>query len=190
MEQLKKYLKERFRLTAEDADIITSYFTEEKISKNHFFVSEGKTELSSAILLEGVVRYFAYDDEGNDPTCYFSFEYHILMDPFTYRQQKPATLNIASVTPCRLAVLSYEDEEKLITAYAKWPVIANEMLLEVSMEFANQKTMTAMAAGERYDFWVKNYPGIANRVPLQYVATYLGITQQSLSRLRKNYANK
>lgn len=190
MQERLEYLINKFGLSLEDCDKVSSYFKEITLPKNHFFVSEGKVQNSCAILLDGVVRYFSYDEDGNDPTCYFSFENHLLMDPFTYRLQKPASLNIVSVNTCKLAVLNCVSEKSLIEEFPRWSDMAKEMVLEMSLEFANQKEMVNIRAAERYNFFLTNYANIAYRIPLQYVATYLGVTQQSLSRLRRGDKRK
>ena len=95
-------------------------------------------------------------------------------------------MNLQAVTKCDIAVISFDTDKQLQTALPRWVNITNQMLLDVSINFANQKELLAMNATKRYDYFIENYPTIARRAPLQYVASYLGIKQPSLSRVRKN----
>jgi CRP-like cAMP-binding protein len=153
--------------------------------KNTFLIQSGKICRKSGFMLQGVMRYFAANQHGDEPTCYFTFEGHYIVDPFNYNQQKPSTINLKSITDCTVALISFENDTILAKAFPKWKDITNKMLLDVSMEFANQKTIIALSASERYKYFTDHYPQLALRVPLQYIASYLGIAQPSLSRLRK-----
>lgn len=95
-------------------------------------------------------------------------------------------MNLQAVTKCDIAVISFDRDKKLQTLLPGWNDIINQVLLEVSMNFANQKELLALNASKRYDYFIENYPTIASRAPLQYVASYLGMKQPSLSRVRKN----
>ena len=186
MEALQKILHEKFNVTEEEWRIISPYVKLQALEKGEFFIEENKICRSSAFILEGVAHYFNYDKNGNAPTCYFSYEGHYAVDPFTFASQAPAKINLQAVTRCRLAVISYESDKKLGAIFPRWSEIATQALLQVSMEFANQKELVSMNASERYDYFIKQYPHLAKRVPLHYVASYLGVAQPSLSRLRKN----
>jgi CRP-like cAMP-binding protein len=183
---LKTYLEDHFSIDEQEWATISSFFEEVRMPKNEVFIEAGKVCKNAGFILDGVMRYFAADMEGNEPTCYFSFEGHYIVDPFTFDVQQPSNINLKSVTDCSLAVISYQKDSELRQVYPKWVHISNAMLLKVSIEFANQKEMVSMKASQRYEHFVQQYPQLAQRVPLQYIASYLGIAQPSLSRLRKN----
>jgi CRP-like cAMP-binding protein len=186
MEAFRKYLEQKCRLNPQGWDHLSGFFSAVTLPRNTHFITQGEANRQCGFILEGVLRYFSSTEKGDDPTCYFSFENHIVFDPYTYRTNVPASLNAVAVTDCRLAVISMEEEQKLLAVFPQWMDICNQLLLEVSLEFANQKTMMAMKAAERYAFFCDTYPHLAKRVPLQFIASYLGIAQPSLSRIRKN----
>lgn len=185
MEEFRKYLELKARLDQQGWDQLAPFFSETTLPRNGYFITQGQANRQCGFILNGVLRYFTTTEKGDDPTCYFSFENHIVFDPYTYRTSAPATLNAVAVTDCRMAVISMEDEQRLLAQYPHWMDICNQLLLEVSLEFANQKTLMAMKAAERYTFFCDTYPHLARRVPLQFIASYLGIAQPSLSRIRK-----
>lgn len=189
MFDLKAYLTKGFGLTETEWGMLEQRLEEVRFPKGEHFIKAGKVCRRSGFIMDGVGRYFAEDREGNTPTCYFSFEGHYIVDPFNYREQTPSTINLVSVTDCTLMTMSFEQERELLVEFPRWREITTMILLEVAKEFANQKTMMSLSAAERYAYFVEHYPSLALRVPLQYVASYLGIAQPSLSRLRKNLSS-
>jgi hypothetical protein len=186
MEQIQKYFIDKFRLTSDEWNLIYQNIQRKTLPKGEFFIQQGKICRNAGFVLKGVMRYFSYDKNGNDPTCYFAYENQYITDPFTFRKQLPSDMNLQAVTKCDIAVISFDSDVKLQTILPKWNEIINQALLEVSINFANQKELIAMNASDRYEYFIKNYPTLASRVPLKYVASYLGIKQPSLSRVRKN----
>jgi CRP-like cAMP-binding protein len=188
MWNLEEHLKSEFSVSDTEWQMILSYLEEIDFPKNSFFIRHGKVSRRSGFILEGIMRYFDTDEKGKEPTCYFSFAGHYIVDPFAYYEQKPSAINLKSISDCRLAVISYDDEKKLIAKFPRWKEITTSMLLKVSTEFANQKTMMSLSAAKRYRYFNDQYPQLAVSVPLQFIASYLGIAQPSLSRLRKELA--
>lgn len=186
MERLQKYFTDNFQLSKDDWNLINENIKTKTLQKGEFFIEQNKICRNSGIILTGVMRYFSYDENGNDPTCYFVCENQYITDPFTFKKQTPSDMNLQAVTKCDIAVISFDADKRLQTVFPRWTDITNQMLLDVSINFANQKELLAMNATKRYDYFIENYPTIARRVPLQYVASYLGIKQPSLSRIRKN----
>jgi hypothetical protein len=185
MKLLQTFFINRFQLPSDDWNLISQNFKQRTLLKGEFFIEQGKTCKNSGFILEGVMRYFSCDNEGNDPTCYFSYENHYITDPFTFRKQLPSDMNLQAVTRCNIVDISLELDKELQTTFPRWNDITNQLLLDVAMNFANQKELLAMSASKRYDYFIEKFPTIANRVPLQYIASYLGIKQPSLSRVRK-----
>ncbi len=186
MKQFQKYFTDKFHFTENEWDLIHQNISIKTLNKGEFFIEQNKICRNSGFILKGVMRYFSYDENGNDPTCYFVCENQYITDPFTFKKQTPADMNLQAVTKCDIAVISFDRDKKLQTLLPGWNDIINQVLLEVSMNFANQKELLALNASKRYDYFIENYPTIASRAPLQYVASYLGMKQPSLSRVRKN----
>lgn len=185
MNSFQKYLTDRFDLTNDEWVMIDQYIKRKVLRKGEFFFEQDKICKVSGFILEGVLRYFSYDSDGNDPTCYFSYENQYITDPFSFRKQIPSDMNLQAVITCEIAVISFAADKKLQEVMPRWSDITNQLLLNVSMDFANQKELLSMNASGRYNYFTKKFPNLASRVPLQFVASYLGIKQPSLSRVRK-----
>lgn len=188
MKQLQNYLTNRFRLSGAEWELISRHLVIKDLQKGDFFIEQNRICRNSGFILEGVMRYFSYDDKGNDPTCYFVCENQYITDPFSFRKQTVSDMNLQAVTKCNIAVIHFDSDKALLAGLAPWNDITNLMTLDVSMDFANQKELLALNASKRYDYFIEKFPTIASRTPLQYVASYLGIKQPSLSRVRKESA--
>lgn len=186
MKRLQKYFTDKFQLTDSNWILLSKNVKIKTLQKGQFFIEQNKVCKNSGFILSGVMRYFSYNEMGNDPTCYFVCENQYVTDPFTFKKQTPSDINLQAVTKCDIAVISFDADARLQAALTGWSDITNQILLEVSIDFANQKQLLAMNATKRYDYFIQKYPTIATRTPLQYVASYLGIKQPSLSRVRKN----
>lgn len=186
MDELKERLIKDFSLEEEQWHEIERCLEEVRLDKNEFFIQQGKVCRRTGFILEGVMQYFEVDAAGNEPTCFFTYEGHFIVDPFTYDEQKPAVANLRSITACKLVVLTYENDRKLSALIPRWREIKSALTLKQSLEFADQKAIVHLSAAERYDYFIRTYPNLALRVPLQFIASYLGIAQPSLSRLRRD----
>lgn len=185
MERIKRILYDPFQLTDHEWNLISNHILIKKYSKGELLIKQGKPSELSGFLLSGVMRYFCYDSKGNDPTGFFTYEDQYLIDPYSYRRGTLATLNLQALMPCIVGVITSVADEALISAMPRWLDISNKLVLDLSLNFAGQKDLFFMKAGDRYSYFCKHYPTVSGRVPLQYIASYLGIKQPSLSRLRK-----
>jgi CRP-like cAMP-binding protein len=185
MNGLKKFLTTSAEFPIKDWAIFEQTVDIRTIPKGTFLIEQGKSSRYSGFLLEGLGRYFAYDADGNDPTCYFCDENSYLVDPYAFFDQKPATLNMEALTDCRVATIGFTKHRELCLTLPYWEAISRQLILKTAMEFANQKDFMNLPATKRYNHFVKTYPSFAKRAPLKYVASYLGIAQPSLSRIRK-----
>lgn len=185
MEQIKSLLYFHFHLTDPEWKLIKSKISIASFAKGEFMITQGEQSHLTGFLISGVMRYFCYDAKGNDPTGFFTYENHYLIEPYAFRKQIPATLNLQALIPCSIGIITAEGDADLMASIPRWLDISNKLVFDQSLEFASQKEMISMNATDRYAYFCKHYPTIAARAPLRYIASYLGIKQPSLSRLRK-----
>src|SRR6185295_8578790 len=94
----QKIFSDNFHLKKEEWEVINEVIKPVTLSKGDFFIEEGKICRNSGFILKGVMRYFSYDKDGNDPTCYFSYENHYICDPFAFKKQEPSNINLQALT--------------------------------------------------------------------------------------------
>jgi CRP-like cAMP-binding protein len=161
-----------------------------EFSKNDYLVKEGSVSSFYYFLESGFARSFAIDLEGNDITTKFFASKDIVIDWYSYFLKKPVRENIQAITPCVAWKITFEDFMKLFGIEA-FREVGRTRLVNSFFELKNHTTsMIIDPAKERYLNLIKEKPDIVQSVPLKQIATYLGITDTSLSRIRKEIANE
>lgn len=118
---------------------------------------------------------------------YFIDENNFLADMNSYNQGIPSTEYVQAVTDCEYIVLSKSAMEELSMTIIGWDAIISKITAKALAEKVNRiSPMMTESAKERYLKFLTDFPSLANRIPLSYLASYLGITQSSLSRIRRD----
>ena len=186
MSRFKKFLQQEVQLSEKEWEIAKEYFQLQSFPKNEYFVRQGKVCRKLAFIAEGVMRYCMFRDDGSEVTCFFMCENDFAGDPESFYAQKPSDKNVQALTDCRLITFPYENIQKIIPQLPRGKEIFAAIDHYVMMKLLYQRTfMLNLDATVRYKEFMKEYADILQRIPLSYVANFLGIRQQSLSRLRK-----
>jgi len=182
---LKKILIDGLALNEDELRECLFYFQKDIIKKDHYFIQAGQIVRHKAVIQEGCTRTFYYDQNMKENTLFFSFENGWLGDIESYHFQKPTELNIQAIEDTIILKISKTDFETLsekITKLKAWYAFsAVHMYASV---FEKLKEAKIRNPEEKYMHLLKNNPGVFQRVPLKYIAAYLEIEPQSLSRLR------
>lgn len=187
MEKLTHYLLQFGNLNQQQLDFIISRCTRIELAKDQYFSEAGKIARQIAFVNKGILRICYFDKNAEEITRYFIAENNFTVDLNSYNSQIPASEYIQAVTDCELFVLSKGDMQELSMTVIGWDDIINKITSKALMQKVNLiSPMIAEDATERYLAFMKKFPALVNRIPLSYIASYLGITQSSLSRIRKN----
>jgi len=182
----KKFLQQQFYLTEKECEAANEYFQPESFLKNEYFVTQGKVCRKMAFIAEGVARFCMFRDDGTEVTCFFMCENDFVGDPDSFFSQRPSDKNAQALTDCQLITISYENMQKLLKQLPRGKEINAAIDHYVMMKMLYQRTfLLNLDATVRYKEFMREYAHILQRIPLSYIANFLGITQQSLSRLRK-----
>ena len=184
METFFDHISQHHHLSKPALESLGEVLNEVTLPKGSFLISEGKVCQHMYFLEKGCLRGF-YNLDGKEVTYWFAFEDTFVTSFYSFITRKPSVENIQLIEDSTLWSISYDNVQKL---YDKHPDIErlgrimNEryyVMLEerfVSNHFKEAK--------ERYENLITNAPHILQRVPLGYVASYLGISQETLSRIR------
>jgi len=187
MKELINYLLQFAPLNEQQIDLIESKGIFKEIKKDGYFQEAGKIPREVAFLTEGITRICYYNNKGDEITKYFIDENNLIVDINSYNQNIPSSGYIQAITDCKLIVFSKEAMKELSMTILIWDDIINKIINKALLEKVNKiSPMLAEDATERYQNFFTQFPTLANRIPLSYLASYLGITQSSLSRIRKN----
>jgi CRP-like cAMP-binding protein len=181
-----KFHEEQLHLTKDECEQVAEYFQLESFPKNEYFLSQGKVCRRLAFIAEGVMRYCMFRDDGSDVTCFFMCEKDFVGDPDSFFSQKPSDKNLQALTDCQLITISYDDMRRLLQSVPRGKEVTAAIDQYVTRRMLHQRTfLLNLDATVRYKEFMREYPHVLQRVSLSYVANFLGIAQQSLSRLRK-----
>jgi len=187
IQNFSNFQEEQFHFTKEECKSVSEYFQLEPFAKNEYFVSQGKVCRKLAFIAEGVMRYCMFRDDGTDVTCFFMCEKDFVGDVDSFYSQKPSDKNLQALTDCQLITISFDNMQKLLQNVPRGKEINAAIGHYVTMRMLHQRTfLLNLDAAVRYKEFMREYPHVLQRIPLSFVANFLGIAQQSLSRLRKN----
>ncbi len=186
MEALIHYLLQFGHLNPQQIDLIKSKAVVREITKDEFYQEAGRIPREVIFLTEGIFRICYYNHKGEEITKYFIDENNFVVDINSYNQNIPSAEYAQAVTNCRYIALSKDAMKELSMTIIVWDAIIAKITAKGLAEKVNRIShMMAEDATGRYLNFLTNFPILANRIPLFYLASYLGITQSSLSRIRK-----
>lgn len=187
MEQLINKLLQYGSLNPQQIDLIKERAKELHVKKGDYFHEAGKIAKQVGYLTDGAIRLCYYGKNGEDFTRYFMVEGSFVVDMDSFYNEIPSTAYTEAITDCRLIILEKADYHYLADTIIPWNEIFTKIATQgLSFKAAASAMMLTQDATERYQAFLMRYPGLANRIPLSSLASYLGITQSSLSRIRKN----
>lgn len=190
-EALRSHIAKYIDLNEEEFAHGANFFIPKKIRKTHFLLQAGEVCRHMAFINKGCLRFYSIDAEGEEHVVQFAIEDWWITDPYSYLTGEPSSYNIDALEDSNLFLLDKAFYEKLMLDIPKF-----ERFFRVLLEnkyIASQRRITAAlsaSAEERYLNFIKTYPAFAQRIPQRHIASYLGITPQSLSRLRKELSEK
>jgi CRP-like cAMP-binding protein len=180
-----------FAFTEEEFALFLSSFHLKTISKKDYYIKAGETCKAKAYLNKGCARNFVLDEQGHERILFFAFEDWWIGDLESYYSDKPGTNYVQMLEDSELLIIPKEKFQKLemeIPKLKQW--YTSKMLRSASASRNRIEEMKTLSAEERYLNLLEKQPHIFQRIPLQYIASYLNIEPQSLSRMRSRLANK
>ena len=191
MENLIKALAFGGILNIEEVEAIAAHFELLELASGEDLLSIGKISRKIGYVDTGILRAFAVDGRQKEVTKYFIGENQWAVEIKSFYDNEPSDTAIAAVTPCRLYTIDRMVWARLNEKFSKLYILTKS-LTEATLlnKIRDNEFLHFGSAREKYLFFVKRYPDLARRVPLQYIASYLKITPQSLSRIRKELTQK
>ncbi len=184
--EIKENIIEDYGLSAKELAFTQGSFQPYALAGKQFFLKAGQTSDKIAYVLKGMLRSFLLDEDDNQITTQFFPAGTLVISFESFNEQVPSKEYIIAEDDCELLVITHEQQMMLYREVPKWQEICKDMAsrnsheqLERSVEF---QTMTAT---ERYHKFCEEHPEILQSVPLKHIASYLGIDNATLSRIRR-----
>jgi CRP-like cAMP-binding protein len=190
-ETLRTYLECHFPITDEEFDFIKKFFLPKNLKKGEFFLREGEVAKYGAFVTKGCLRSYVIDNKGKEHIVQFAPENWWLGDTDSMRSGKPTIYFIDAIEDSDVLLIDGPSHVKIIEHI---PGYAASFQTGIQKHAAakDRRIVASLSATaeERYNNFLKTYPSIAQRIPQHMLASYLGITPETLSRIRKQLSRK
>ncbi len=184
---LRQQIGRRVSISDEEFSRCTGFFTARKLRKRQFLLQEGEVCRCISYVTRGCLRIYTVDAKGEEHLIQFAVEDWWASDLQSFLTGEPGAYNIDALEDTQLLMLDRDAREQLLVAVPKMERFFR-LLIEANHVATNRRIACALGATaeERYLDFVKTYPALVQRIPQKHIASYLGITPQSLSRIRKD----
>lgn len=170
---------------------VSAIFSFKEIERNNYLLKEGKVSDEYFFLEQGFMRAFAHDTDANDISTNFYGERQVVFEVSSFFNRTPSKENIQAITDCSGWSITYEQLNNLFHSLPEFRDFGRSILVKgFSSLKVRMLSMITETAEQRYDTLLKTNPEIFQHAALKHIATYLGITDTSLSRIRKEYTKK
>jgi len=190
MKDFNELIQQHFGpLNSQDLSVIQSYFREEQLGKNEIFTNSDEICNKLSIVKSGILRVFALSEDGKEITQWLSTKDFFITDVMGFFFNQPSRWTIQAFTETELLTISKADYLKLCHEYPKWLEIEKRFIIKCfSMMEDRVFSHLSMTAEERYNQYFEQNKELFHQVPLQYIASVLGMTPETFSRIRRRQA--
>lgn len=190
-EVLFREIGRKIQLTDEEQEICKTLFVPKKLRKKQYLLQQDDVCKNLAFVEKGVLRSYTLDEAGNEHILQFALEGYWISDMYSFLSQEPSTYNIDAIEDAELLLISYKDIEALYERVPKFEryfrILGQNNILTLHRRLMGSLSFTAE---EKYLQLLSTFPTVVNRVPQHMIASYLGITRETLSRIRKQLVLK
>jgi len=186
MKAFTEYILQFDHLNKQQIDFISKKASLLALSKDEYYWEAGKAVRQIGFIFEGVLRVYYYTNKGEENTRYFVDENHLILDGHPSVTNYVPSEYLQAITDCKLIVFSKKDWKEISDTIVGWDSIIQKIITRYHAEKLERRSpLVSQDATTRYLEFMESFPMLVNRIPLSFVASYLGITQQSLSRIRR-----
>lgn len=184
-------VSKRVMLTGEEEKLFTSILEYKEVPKKTLMLREGEVCRFEAYIHKGCVRNYYIDENGFEVTLQFAVEDWWVSDIASFHEQKPSRLFIETLEDCEMFFLSVESKEKLLKKIPRLERFFRLLVQRNLCTIQNRLINTiSKSATDRYLEFLDLYPSIPQRVAQHYIASYLGISAEFVSKIRKRLSAK
>jgi CRP-like cAMP-binding protein len=187
----RKYLEDKITLTNEDYELIESVALFKKLRKRQYLLQAGDVWRFNAFVCKGFLRNYYVDDKGQDHIIQFAPENNWTGDRESMDSGLPSKYNVDALEDSEILLLSKEDFEMIRKTIPAFNDFVNESLKKNAVVLQERiHANISLSAEEKYSDFISKYPSISNRVPLHMIASYLGVSAETISRVRSQSTKK
>jgi len=190
-ENLTSFIRNTFFISPERLEEITSHFKEIYIPRNDFFLRSGNVSNQYLFLDTGFMRGFTMDTEGNEVTTAFFGNRQVVFEVASFFLRIPSQENIQALTASQGWYIDFDKVQHLFHSIPEFREFGRTVLVKGYASFKQRTlSMINLTAEKRYEQLMQTNPEVFQNAPLKHIASYLGITDTSLSRIRKELSQR
>jgi len=189
MSELKKHIIETFGFTENEFEEIREFFQPKEIPKGEYFLNEGHYVRQMGFVESGILREFLFVND-KEVTKWFSTKGYFAVDLSGFLFDQKSKVNYEAITDTRILTISKENYNKISSKVSRWDKLEKRFLAKCFAVLENRVVShLALSAEERYHQFFAFNPQLFNQVPLNQIASMLGMTAETFSRIRKKQTN-
>ena len=189
-EHLTNLILKKIKLTGRDKELCKQYFEAVLFPKNRIAEEEGKIPRYLYFVVSGFMRLFHYNEQGDEITTHINCPPGFITSYSNFVNQANSAENLECITECELLRITKKDLNFLTqesTALKDFSILVFQQSIVYNEN--RSKELATLTAEQRYKKLVENFPSIIHNVPVQYIASFLGMKPESLSRIRRQMIN-
>jgi CRP/FNR family transcriptional regulator, anaerobic regulatory protein len=187
MERLRQHIETITPLNDEEFAYIKTFFSLKKVRKNQYLIHEGDEVKYEYLVLSGIYKVFFVDDQGKEFIVQFAQENWWMSDYHAFFKQKNATMFIECMEDGEVLYSTLYGREKLSADLHKMEHFFRVKLTNGYVALQQRiKLLLSSTPQQRYDAFSKLHPDLLQRIPKKYIAEFLGVSRETLSRLYSN----
>jgi CRP-like cAMP-binding protein len=184
---LTDFLTSLVPFSHDELNDILSHFDKEYVEKNQVLIKEGQICDKLYFVEQGIGRSYYLKEDGKEITQWFFGVGNFMSSADSFFQQSPSFYYLEILEDSILYSISKEKMDLLLVKYHKMEKLVRLLSIEMLTKIVHKlNAVQFQTASERYDYMLTEFPDISHRVPLGHIASYLGMTQETLSRIRRN----
>ena len=184
-------LRSKAPFSDEELAIIKTYLTTKRLRKKQYLLQEGDVCKFIAFVEKGALRSYSIDEKGVERIIQFALEGWTISDLYSFLTAEAATYNIDALENTELMLISKPAHEELLKTFPKYETWIRIQITDAYIAMQRRLTsIISLSLEERYAYFTSLYPDIIQRVPQHMIASYMGLTPETLSRVRKKMTSK
>lgn len=184
--KITTFIQNIYPLPNDILEEVILHFQHLEYPKNYFLLKQGRPCKHLWLLVKGAVRFLYSDEEGKESNVWFSLDNDVVADTPSFVNQIPSYVSIQLLEDSELYAIEYDNLQNLLQKhhpFALWYIKLVEKFYVSQME-DRIDDLQFLTAKQRYEKLLTQFPNISNRISLGHIASYLNITQETLSRIR------